>query len=142
FSFRKPVLSDSISGAANKASNQSAGIVLSVPAYPKRGSHHARLSGLCRWREFPGEPKLEEFFCETDTARRCAGGNDRDRGSDHRPLGPGCRHAGGAGGRATGRGAWRRARALDARRGWSGHAWLAGDDDAPYDDAPRPDGAV
>src|SRR5947207_12604825 len=76
FSFRKPVLSDSISGAANKASNQSAGIVLSVPAYPKRGSHHARLSGLCRWREFPGEPKLEEFFCETDTARRCAGGND------------------------------------------------------------------
>jgi hypothetical protein len=51
-----------------------------------RGIHHAR---LCRWWEFPGKPKLEEFFCETDIARRCAGGNDRNRGSDHRSLGSG-----------------------------------------------------
>src|SRR6201987_2774821 len=40
---RKP---DLFRAAANRGSNQSAGIVPSVPAYPMRGSHHPR---LCPW---------------------------------------------------------------------------------------------
>jgi hypothetical protein len=82
----KAAFASPISPPKTECPNQYAGIVPAALAYPMRGIHHAR---LCRWWEYPRKPKLEEFPCETDTARRCAGGNDRNRGSDHRPLGPG-----------------------------------------------------